>query len=66
MEVFIATAKKIPEVGKTFDCCKVMNDHGYPYGIEVTTSIVREVRNIRPDMYGVITLNSVYVVNVSK
>ena len=43
MEVFIATANKMPEIGKGFDCYKIRSKDGKPCGRWVKTSAVKEI-----------------------
>ena len=64
MEVFIATANKMPEIGKGFDCYKIRSKDGKPYGRWVKTSAVKEIKPITETMVGIVTRNSIYVVDL--
>ncbi len=62
--VYMATAKEVPQIGKRYYCYKLNSVDGRPKSAACYTSAVKAIECIGNNMYKVNTCNSIYLVNV--
>ena len=61
---YLAVSKYVPEVGKSYRCCKMEIKQPGPALVKTTTSRVKSIERMSACIYKVETLNSIYLVQV--